>query len=44
MVTVWLVTMTGKILAWLLVIDENRNMAEGSDRKNFCAAARKYCH
>jgi hypothetical protein len=27
--------------AWLFVIEENRNMAEGKDRKKFCAAARK---
>lgn len=59
-VTVWFVTMTGRILAFagheitvsmcsqcgrrltsLWVMDENRNIAEGSDRKNSCAAAIK---
>ena len=31
----------GKLTTWLLVIDENRNMAEGNDLKNPCAAAMK---
>ena len=33
MVTVWLVTMTGKIFAWLFVMDEKRKMADGRERK-----------
>jgi len=41
MVTVWLVTITGNIFAWLWVIEENKKMAEGSERKNPCAAAKK---
>ena len=28
-------------LTWLWVIEENKKMAEGSERKNPCAAARK---
>lgn len=32
-VTVWLVTMTGKMFAWLLVIEENKKIAEGRERK-----------
>lgn len=28
-------------VAWLFVIEENRKIAEGRERKKFCAAARK---
>ena len=29
------------VLTWLLVMEEKRKMAEGSERKNICAADRK---
>lgn len=40
-VTIWLVTITGSIFAWLLVIDANRKIAEGNERKKSWAAASK---
>jgi len=30
-----------KWVTWLFVMEEKRNIAEGKDRKNPCAAARK---
>ena len=41
MVTVWFVTITGRMLASLLVIEEKRNIAEGREWKKSCAAERK---
>ena len=44
MVTVWFVTIAGRRTfgeALLFVIDENRKIAEGRERKKFWAAARK---
>ena len=40
-VTVWLVTMTGRMFAWLFVIAEKRKIADGKDLKNPWAAAKK---
>jgi hypothetical protein len=40
-VTEWFVTMTGRMFAWLFVMDEKRKMAEGSERKNIVVAAKK---
>jgi hypothetical protein len=33
--------MTGRMFAWLFVMDEKRKIAEGSERKNIVVAAKK---
>ena len=40
-VTVWLVTITGRMFAWLFVMAEKRKIADGKDLKNPWAAAKK---